>query len=81
MKRNIAITINILGIICVFMPYIIVWLGFGSEAGSIAIIGGEENPAQLVLFANITSPGMLLTSISTCIFIFNIFVFYRKLKN
>jgi hypothetical protein len=81
MKRKIAITINILGIICVFMPYIIVWLGAGDCRGSIAVIGGCESPAQLTLFANITSQGMILTSISTCIFVFNILAFWRKPKN
>ena len=80
MIRKIAIAINILGIICVFTPYIIVWLGIGDCRGSIALIGGADSPAQLTLFADISSHGVLLTAISTCIFALNILAFWRKPK-
>lgn len=80
MIRKIAITINILGILCVLLPYLVVWLGLGSEGGSIALIGGNDNPTQLVLFADLRGQGVFLTSISGCIFVFNIFALWRSLR-
>lgn len=80
MIKKIAIMINILGIICVFSPYILFWLRGGGNAGAIAIIGGADSPKEIVLFANISSQGVLLTVISMCIFAFNIFALWRKGK-
>lgn len=81
MIRKIGITINILGIICALIPYIVIWVGIGGEEGSIAIIGGADNPAQIVLFADLSVQGKFLTSIFACIFALNIFAFLRKPKN
>ena len=61
----------------VFWPNIIV----GGEEGSIAIIGGADNPAQIVLFADLSVQGKFLTSIYACIFALNIFAFLRKPKD
>lgn len=80
MTRKIAIAINLLGILCVFSPHILVWLGDGCGSGSIAIIGGDPNPVELILFADISSHGKWLTLISTCIFSFNIFALWRFKK-
>lgn len=83
MIRKIAITIDILGIIFVLSPFIIFCIAkvlFGNDTGSIAIIGGADGPTAIFLTAKISSQGIMLSIIGTCILILNIIALWRGPK-
>ena len=81
MKRKTAIAVNTIGLLlCLGMLYAyspiilaLVEIIFRSNTGSVAIIGGDGSSSVFLFFRP-----ALFTLICTSIFIFSLYVFYRK---